>query len=656
MYYGCGIIFYMSGFDKDKISNMQRGINSPGYTGSEDVIENKLEREDVDVSSDWGEDDFDESVDEAPSEAPIATYTKKTRWVRNFFLVSVVFLVGAIVFATYIILGPDSGPSSENIELKVIGPISIGGGETLGLQVFIANKNTTRIEDVRLLVEYPEGVASADTGDPLIRNVIDIGDMDPGGIINEVQNVLFFGEENAEKEVLVTLEYRFEGMNQNTTLEKEGAYSVQLSSSPVKIDFDMLSEAIAGEIIDINITIKSEAEEVIEDALLSMSYPYGFALVDASLPPAYGDRVWSIGDLAPREVKELRITGSVEGPEGEGLIFKMEVGTESPNNPRVVSVLYGTRQEVLRIQKPFLGASLVFSGVRQKNVGLEKVEYVVIPEDGELMGQVIVSNNLAARVLESEVTMQLFGSALDTQRLLTETGFFDIESSSVTWSQRTDPNLTVLEPGAKVSLPFTLQVKPSLSSSGNLIIDPSAQFTIKTKGKRFDDVNVPKEVSIPIGGELRVQTKVGISSQLQHVTGPIINYGPTPPQIDKKTTFTVVWRITNKSSAIENVRARAQLPPEAEYTGVVFPKNEKIYYDEKNGDIEWEVGDIEPGVGYTKPSRDVAFQVSYIPNSANFKVEPEIISDVTMEAYVPFTDSELTANGLHLTYRSLKGQ
>ena len=67
----------------------------------------------------------------------------------------------SILFAYLSFRGGGNSISSDNIEIGLSGPVSIGAGEVLSLEIDVLNKNSVDLETADLLVEYPDGSRSA---------------------------------------------------------------------------------------------------------------------------------------------------------------------------------------------------------------------------------------------------------------------------------------------------------------------------------------------------------------------------------------------------------------------------------------------------------------------------------------------------------------
>ena len=629
------------GIDKGNLGDMQRGINSQTYSDSD--LNTKLEPSDkhYKVEDDWNNDPEPKEPEVLHGDEKISQVkkTKKNSLVKKLFLLSLLFLIGSVLFATFIILKDRTTPTADNIKLELLGPVSVAGGDTINLQVFIANKNTSKMEDVKLLTEYSEGIVFAQSDEPAVRGLVNVGDIEPTGVVNETIPLIFFGEENASKTIHVILEYRFEGMNKKTVLTKEAVYEVELSSSPIKIDFDVLSEAVEGQEIDLVVSIQSETDEIIDDVIVDLSYPYGFVFSAANPTPTYSDRVWSIGDLLPFEKKTIRIRGSVISEESSEMVFNVDVGTESTQNKRVVGVLYGTRVETLHIKKPFVGFDLQISAGEIMGMTSVSDDFSFISaEDSAIRGVLTWVNNLPSRIVDLEVYLEVEGSAVVMDTFFSKNGLFDLNSNTASWVQRSEPKMAILEPGESSSVSFKMDTVSALKENGTLYISPEVKFRLRAYGKRSDNLNVPEEVTIENLGSIRIKPTVNFLSIGRYYGGPIANTGPVPLKVGETTTFTIAWQVTNTTSDITDVVVTSKLPRNVEFNGMMIPKSEVVEYNKKTGDLTWFAGEVKTGSGYVAQSRELIFQLELTPNIVNVDDSISIIGETDFIATSVFTD------------------
>ena len=174
--------------EKDRISRLRKKL----YSRSGKVVSQKrhgLLPSKNSVEKAWAQPEMKKVMPKPPQ--------KKRSLLGLFFITSLLFFVGSVIFGSLYFLGEKNVVSADNIEIQIQGPTAVGGGDTLELQISVLNKNSTTLELVDLLVEYPEGTRSPDNlGRELLRFRESIGDIAPGGRVKKSVDAILFGEES----------------------------------------------------------------------------------------------------------------------------------------------------------------------------------------------------------------------------------------------------------------------------------------------------------------------------------------------------------------------------------------------------------------------------------------------------------------------------
>src|SRR3989338_2612794 len=184
-----------------------------------------LPEQKVDVREDWQDDKEKALADKlrykllGMKEKPIATLL---------LAFSLIFFFGAAVFAFFTFYRGANVVSSENVDISIIGPVSVAGGEELPLEIIVSNNN----------------------------------------------NAVLQGEEGAKKEITISLEYRVEGSS--AVFFKEKKYEVVLSSAPISLAVDSLKEVNSGQPFDLSLTISSNSTITLSNVLVKAEYGFGF--------------------------------------------------------------------------------------------------------------------------------------------------------------------------------------------------------------------------------------------------------------------------------------------------------------------------------------------------------------------------------------------
>jgi hypothetical protein len=259
-------------------------------------------------------------------------------------------------------------------------------------------------------------------------------------------------------------------------------------------------------------------------------------------------------------------------------------------------------------------------------------------------------NNLPTTITDAEIEMTITGNVLKKESISTSQGFYDLAKEMIRWDKQTLENLAEIKSGKSGRSGVRFSLKP-LSLKGDALRDPTIVLHITAKGKRLSETNVPETIERSITRVIKVQSEVTFSQSAVYSIGPFGNTGPFPPQVEKPTTYTVLWSLTNSSATVKNGVARGILAPNVRWLDKALPFSEKVNYDAKSRTVEWAVGTVSPGAGFLSSPREIAFQVELIPSVSQIQTEPTLVSDTVFTGSDEFTMTAITAAANDATTR-----
>ena len=195
--------------DENKLEHIERELYSRRHSG-----EFKDERSEVvsvphEVESEWRE---DKDISELVRLERERREEERSRLFKKIFVGALTFFIVAAGAAAFMFFGGANLVSSNNIDIAVIGPSAIAGGDTLSLEIVVKNQNRASLEGASLLVEYPAGTrAHNDLGKELIRERVNVGSIPARGEARKTLKSVLFGEKESIQNIKLTLEYRIEG-------------------------------------------------------------------------------------------------------------------------------------------------------------------------------------------------------------------------------------------------------------------------------------------------------------------------------------------------------------------------------------------------------------------------------------------------------------
>jgi hypothetical protein len=562
--------------------------------------------------------------------AGAATFAAHPSFFRKFFYFALGFAALAIVIVAITFLTGGNTVSNNNIEINILGNSFARGGEELPLQAEIVNKNASELELVDLFVEYDKG-GDATSGATHVRDLTSFGTIGAGKTVHKSFFITLFGQEGSTKNIDFTLQYRLHGSN--AIFIKKATFAVTINSAPVSLSVEAPQNLTPNQELTLKIKTKSNSENPLSGMLLVVQYPNGFKF-KKSVPEADAfDNVWKLGDLAPGAEREIAVTGTVYGTDGEDRAFHIYTGAASADDATKIGVTYNSLLSTVSLVRPFIAAHIMLNG--------SNAETTPVSSSGTIQGQVSYSNNMPTPVANAQVTLKLSGNALDTSTVVVPNGFYDSARNTITWDSTTYAALANLQPGDNGTLGFTFKALP-LVSGGATLSSPSIKLSVSIKGKQSSDLGGVSEVTDFEERTAVVSSDLGFSASVAHTTGPFTNTGPVPPKANQPTTYTITWGVTSSANMLTDAGITATLPTYVDWVGTIAPAGSPIAYDETTRTIRWTIGQIPAGTGVSAPARTVSFQVRLNPSTSQTGTVPKLVLDTLVSARDTFTGQTLS--------------
>lgn len=546
---------------------------------------------------------------------------------------SFIFFVGAVIFAAYLYFGNTNVISPSNVDISIVGPVSVKAGEEINLQVAITNKNNTSLEYVELIATFPNGskIITNKVNDTQYRK--NLGIINPNEIITETIKTALYGEENADREIKIGIEYR--NQNSNAIMAKDTLWKTVISSSPLSLIFDMPTDANSNQEITLNVKTISNSKDPLNDVVLNVAYPSGFIFKESVPKASSGNSVWFLGDFKQGSEKLVKITGVIQGQNEEERTFRVVAGQRTSRDTTKVDIAYASSLKTLTIKKPFIGVNLAFNGSQE--------DVYVIYDGQQVRGDIEWENNLPVNLLHAEMNVKLFGETLDRSSINASGGFYNSADNTIVWNRSSGGLPDLIAPGQGNRITFSFKPLPLLSGNRTIFKNPELNLELSFKGVRSSETRTEDTVvETTLKKKIKISSNLQISPRALYFSGPFQNSGPLPPVHENETTYTVVWSVVNSSNDVSDVVAKTTLPPYVKWLGVTSPSTEDITYNPLGGEIVWNVGAVKAGSGITVPAREVAFQISMMPSLNQVGTYPVLTADTVISGHDSFTDANIT--------------
>lgn len=520
--------------------------------------------------------------------------------------------------------------SKETLKVEIIGPEKIIVGDEIEYIVKFKNNGEARLEDIKLVFEYPQ-YSEPEEGFSL-REVISSDELEtiyPG----EEKTISFkgkiFGKEGETRTAKVLLSYS--PNNLNTTYESQSSLTSVIKEVPLTFNFDIPSKIESNDQFDFRINYFSNMSYPVSDLIVKIYYPDGFEFISSS-PSTLEKTEWELGSLNKADGGRIEIDGRLIGDVRENKIFRGEIGIWREGE----FVLLKNIVQSIEIVEPSIYI------IQQIN---NNPQYIASP--GDILHYEIFFRNIGRKSLEKLfLIIKLKGDAFDFDTLKSEQGIFESGDNSVIFDWRKVSELQFLEDGEEGMVEFWIELKDGWSVDGDTGTNPviiNAVYLSQARKEFITKVN--SKIDLIVTG---YSNNISFGEEGNEVQ--FTNSGNNPPRVGDTTTYVISWDLQNYLNDVNNVKIKAKLSDYVSLTGKIFPNNCNLTFDSNSKEIVWNVGNIEIGTGISseKEKKQCVFQVSVIPTE-NRSVT-NIIENILIEGEDQFTGGliEQISDGLSI--------
>lgn len=491
----------------------------------------------------------------------------------------------------------------DRVALAFQGPKEADSTQPVKYKLNFKNDNKVTLKDVEIILTYPENFQPTNNVNLKILNstsskfVLE-DDIKPRSEGSVELNGVFFAPKDFPLYLRADMKYVPSNGSKDFTVQ--GQYSVTISSSPVALDLVTAPEVSDGDVVEYVIDYKNPDTRPLKDIKIKVAYPDGFSFMQAEPVATENDSTWYVGILDSQQGGKIKIRGVQHGLKDETKTIKVSLGYVGKDGGFIV---FAQKEQSIKITMPLLSITQSLQGVQGTNIGAgDSLTYVIKYQ-----------NNGDIGMRDAIVTAAISGSVLDFTKLSAEKGSFDAEKGLVSWRAADVPALANIEPKATGELRFSVPVKSNIPvQTAN-----DKNFQVISVAK-IDSPDIPTTIGAnKIIGSNKLTLKLSSKTFLD-VTGfykdaQIQNSGPLPAKVGNSTTFVLHLAVASISNDLAEVKVATSLPAGIEWTGKIFPGNERVTFNERTRELVWIVGNVGAGTGALVPKKEVSFQVSIKP-------------------------------------------
>ncbi len=623
----------MSDFkDPAKIEEMRRRLYERGAVQAEPVRHTLTATPPVAPPA-WPDQPIDEVLMTTPDESEVLsddsepTMSKRRRFpYRTIALLGslAIFLVVLGLSSLYLMFG-NTQISSKNISVNISGPLTIGGGEVMPIQIGVTNQNKVAIESVVVIVTYPAGTKSTDPEPKdLFEERVTLNRINPGEAVNVPVRAVMFGEENQERQILARIEYRL--TDSNGIFEKQAdPLTFKINSSPLVIRVESLEKVSAGQDVEVKLTVQSNAPTPLKDILISANFPNNFDFTSASPDPSYRESAWLIKEILPGKSVTLVIKGSIVGQQSEEFQMQFSAGTPKQDNEFMIGSVLANATADFKIEQPFINVDIGVNNFTTDVVTLKTGESTLVT--------ISVQNTLTETLYDMALEVGVKGNILVRESVVVQNGFYDSAKDVIRFEPSGDDALAEVNPGETKRFTFTL--KPSDKKE-----TPSFSLTANAYARRVQENRATEQLVGTAKTEVKFTSSVAVGRTVARNVPGFVDIGPVPPVADIETTYTVTLFASAGGNDVTGGTLVTSLPQYVNWKNVSSGDG-SLVFNPISKELTWTVGAITAGT-----KKAITFQVGLLPSQNQIGSTPAILGAQRFRATDRFTNEVIRAEGV----------
>ncbi|MDE0243632.1 MAG: hypothetical protein OYG31_02895 [Candidatus Kaiserbacteria bacterium] len=447
--------------------------------------------------------------------------------------------VGVAYFVRF--AGIDRTVSTSKITILTQGPSVADSGLATPLTIRIANGNPVPIEDVALTIIYPDGTykKTADDTVRLHRDEIVIGSMETGEVVSKNVTPILYGIDGQEKEIVYEVGYQAQGTSQPMRIED--SHSIKLRTTPILLTKPTHTSPVSGKEVTFQTKVQSNMKDIIDTVYVQVSYPSGFSPSSFSTTPFNAERtLWRLSSLRPNEGRDVWVRGVISGKERDEQAFVVGVFV-SPTGQLSESVKVAEESVIFAIEKSFIDIDLALNGSRDRTIA--------VSPGGVVSGQLSWKNADKERLEDLIITVSLSGNGFDERSVTSPNGHLSESLRQIVWDKQQIRSYSLIRAGGQGEVEFSFntlsQQSEALQAERNVIVSVSAK-ALRAQTRSVETIDHALQRQVSLRGSLQVVART------LYQDGSFSNQGPTPPQVGKRTSYTLAYDIQNSGNPIED--------------------------------------------------------------------------------------------------------
>jgi hypothetical protein len=373
--------------------------------------------------------------------------------------------------------------------------------------------------------------------------------------------------------------------------------------------------------VPVTVEVVSNAPTPLQNVLVELDYPSGYAYETAEPRPDFSNNVWQIPELLPQETVTIALSGIASGLTEESFRISAQVGQAGTASSFATESVLAQNEFTFTIERPFIDVLVEIDGQAGNNV--------VLDQGSPSNVTIAVENTLDETVYDMYVEAIPKGNVINDQSISARSGFYDSNRGTIRWEVANNRSFAQVGPGEERQLSFSINPNELRGAA-------SVGLLVNVYARRVAETSATEQLIGTAEASADYTSTIVLGSQVEHATR-FAGDGPIPPVVGETTTYTVVMAVTAGFNDLTDGFVTTGLPVYVDWLNTVEGDGE-ITYNPINKTIRWDVGNIE-----AEQTRSIAMQVSVTPSTSQVGGLLTLLNRQNLSATDRFTNVRLQA-------------
>ena len=528
------------------------------------------------------------------------TWQRMLIWILVF-LVAVFIGVAGV---SWLIWGDQQQFNGEQVLFDIDTSAEVSSGEEVIYTVEYANRESVSFRKAEIELRYPPGFIY-ESAEPEPRsgdNLWDLGSLNPGqdGTI-EVTGYLVG---RPDIDTTISGVFRYWPANFSSEFQEIASTQTHILAIDAELRVDGPDQILVGQTTSYSIVVSNSSEEELKDLQVEVIYPQDF-VVEEAIPEAEEESIWLIETIGVDEEYEIQIDGYFSGASEEEVQLIVNLLQKGPDDD------YFSQKEErvdIKLVQGDLFVNLIANGAT-KDSTIQWGDVITVSVNYENNSEVTLSQISAIVKIETRYRINNaevgsdgvvdFSSLVDANngslKVGDNTDAQSVNLRTITWTEDDIENFGELGPDKNGDINFQFSLLSAVEAVKEMDHAEDAELVLSVEMRVGKTGGVEEEIIVasnPITFALDTDLVLDAHSRYYAKSGEEIGSGPIPPSVGSKTTYRIIWELTNSLHEVKDIIVSVQLPSNVAWVNQFNASAGEVEFTSGSNDLTWRLNKL----------------------------------------------------------------